>query len=41
VIATGLEASGVTTWVVQWLIKQAGESRTRLMILLAALAQYR
>jgi di/tricarboxylate transporter len=38
VIATGLEASGVTTWAGQWLIKQAGESRTRLMILLMLMA---
>jgi di/tricarboxylate transporter len=38
VIATGLEASGVTTWAGQWLIRQAGESRTRLMILLMLMA---
>ena len=38
VIAAGLEASGVTTWVGQLLIKQAGESRTRLMILLMLMA---
>jgi di/tricarboxylate transporter len=38
VIAAGLEASGVTTWVGQLLIKQAGESRSRLMILLMLLA---
>jgi di/tricarboxylate transporter len=38
VIAAGLEASGVTTWAGQWLIKQAGESRTRLMILLMLMA---
>jgi di/tricarboxylate transporter len=38
VIAAGLEASGVTTWAGQLLIKQAGESRTRLMVLLMLLA---
>ena len=38
VVATGLEASGVTTWAGQLLIKQAGESRTRLMILLMLVA---
>jgi len=38
VVATGLEVSGVTTWAGQWLIKQAGESRTRLMILLMLMA---
>ena len=38
VIATGLEAAGVTTWAGQWLIRQAGESRTRLMILLMLMA---
>jgi di/tricarboxylate transporter len=38
VIAAGLEASGVTTWAGQLLIKQAGESRSRLMILLMLLA---
>ena len=38
VVATGLEVSGVTTWAGQWLIKQAGESRPRLMILLMLMA---
>jgi di/tricarboxylate transporter len=38
VVAGGLEASGVTTWAGQWLIRQAGESRTRLMVLLMLMA---
>jgi di/tricarboxylate transporter len=38
VIATGLEASGVTAWAGQLLVKQAGESRMRLMIWLMLLA---
>ena len=38
VVATGLEVSGITTWAGQWLIKQAGESRTRLMIFLMLMA---
>jgi len=38
VIAAGLEASGVTTWAGQLLIKQAGDSRNRLMIFLLLLA---
>jgi di/tricarboxylate transporter len=38
VVAAGLEASGVTTWAGQFLIEQAGESRTRLMVLLMLLA---
>jgi di/tricarboxylate transporter len=38
VIAAGLEASGITTWAGQIVIKQAGESRSRLMILIMLLA---
>jgi di/tricarboxylate transporter len=38
VVAAGLEASGVTTWAGQLLIKQAGESRTRLLVLVMLLA---
>ncbi len=38
VIAAGLEASGVTTWAGQLLIRQAGDSRSRLMIFLLLLA---
>ena len=38
VVAAGFEASGVTTWAGQLLIKQAGESRTRLLVLVMLLA---
>ena len=34
VISTGLEAAGVTTWAGQILIRKAGTSRTRLLVLL-------
>jgi di/tricarboxylate transporter len=33
VIAEGLDATGVTTWVGQWLSDRTGESRTRLLVL--------
>src|SRR5215467_2423253 len=38
VVAAGFEASGVTTWAGQLLIKRAGESRTRLLVLVMLLA---
>jgi di/tricarboxylate transporter len=38
VVAAGLEASGVTTWAGQLLIKHAGESRTLLLVLVMLLA---
>lgn len=36
VVSAGLEVSGVTAWAGQILIKQAGESRTRLIVLMMA-----
>jgi di/tricarboxylate transporter len=38
VVTAGLEASGVTTWAGQLVIKQAGGSRTRLLVLVMLLA---
>ncbi|HEY1543391.1 MAG TPA: SLC13 family permease [Xanthobacteraceae bacterium] len=38
VVTAGLEASGITTWAGQLVIKQAGESRTKLMLLIMLLA---
>jgi di/tricarboxylate transporter len=38
VIGTGLEAAGVTTWAGQMIVEKAGQSRTRLMILIMAVA---
>ena len=37
VVSAGLEVSGVTAWAGQLLIRQAGESRTRLIVLMMAL----
>jgi len=37
VVSEALDASGVTTWVGQRLVEQAGESRTRLLVLLLGL----
>jgi Na+/H+ antiporter NhaD/arsenite permease-like protein len=34
VVSAGLEVAGVTAWAGQLLIKQAGESRTRLIVLM-------
>jgi di/tricarboxylate transporter len=38
VVTAGLEASGVTTWAGQLVIKQAGESRAKLLLLIMLLA---
>src|SRR5262245_55077847 len=38
VVGTGLEAAGVTTWAGQLIVEKAGQSRTRLMILIMAVA---
>jgi di/tricarboxylate transporter len=38
VVGAGLEAAGVTTWAGQFLVERAGESRTRLMILMFLMA---
>jgi di/tricarboxylate transporter len=38
IVGTGLEAAGITTWAGQLLVERAGESRTRLMILMFLLA---
>ena len=38
VIGAGLEAAGVTTWAGQLIVEKAGQSRTRLMILIMAVS---
>jgi di/tricarboxylate transporter len=34
VVSEGIDATGVTTWAGQWMVSKAGDSRTRLMVLM-------
>jgi di/tricarboxylate transporter len=34
IVSAGLDATGVTTWAGQWMVEKAGESRTRLVVVM-------